>query len=117
MPKNDDPTEIEPRPQPSDPGGKPNVMHLRRDIEAGATGDKVPRLDPAASPVGTDAEAAGAPPKPAEVQKALRTERGPQRSPQHPADRAEDRGGARLALGLLLLGMLGVLAALIGRMS
>ena len=36
---------------------------------------------------------------------------------QHPADNAKDRGGARLALGVLLLGMLGVLAALLGRMG
>lgn len=117
MPKNNDPTEIEPRPQPATPGASPNLMQLRQDIDAGATGDKVPMLDPAASPLGTNAEAAGTPPREAEVKKALATERGSRRSPQHPADRAEDRGGARLALGVLLLAALGVLAALLGRMG
>jgi GTPase len=38
---------------------KATTAQLRRDIESGGTGDKVPVLDPAASPLGTDAEAAG----------------------------------------------------------
>jgi hypothetical protein len=35
---------------------------LRADIDAGHTGDKVPASDPAMAPLGTDEEAAGAPP-------------------------------------------------------
>ena len=44
---------------------------LRDSIDRGETGDKVPASDPAAAPLGTDDEAAGAPPDPklvAEVQ-------------------------------------------------
>jgi hypothetical protein len=38
-----------------------NPAELRADIDSGATGDKVKVEDPAAAPLGTDAEAAGAP--------------------------------------------------------
>jgi hypothetical protein len=37
---------------------------LRRDIDSGATGDKVRASDPAAAPLGTDEEAAGTPTPP-----------------------------------------------------
>ena len=37
------------------------VERLRRDIDAGRTGDKSPGPDPAAAPLGTDDEAAGTP--------------------------------------------------------
>jgi hypothetical protein len=40
---------------------------LRRDIDTGRTGDKVPFRDPAAAPLGADDEAAGHPPSPQEV--------------------------------------------------
>jgi len=33
---------------------------MREDIDSGATGEKVPGPDPAAAPLGTDAEAGGA---------------------------------------------------------
>ncbi len=36
-----------------------NVTRLRRDIDAGRTGDKSPGMDPATAPLGTDDEAAG----------------------------------------------------------
>jgi len=39
-----------------------NVDQLRADIDSGRSGDKVPFPDPAAAPLGTDAEAAGFPP-------------------------------------------------------
>jgi hypothetical protein len=38
-----------------------NADQLRRDIDSGATGDKVRASDPAAAPLGTDEEAAGTP--------------------------------------------------------
>ena len=38
------------------------VDRLRADIDSGTTGDKLPASDPAAAPLGTDAEAGGVPP-------------------------------------------------------
>lgn len=49
------------RPPHSD---RPTVMQLKADIDSGATGDKVGVFDPGLSPLGTDDEAAGTPPKP-----------------------------------------------------
>jgi hypothetical protein len=40
---------------------------LRKDIDEGKTGDKVPFRDPAAAPLGSDDEAAGHPPTPEAV--------------------------------------------------
>ncbi len=117
MPKNDDPTEIEPRPAaPPPPGARSNVDQLRADIDAGATGEKVPMADPASAPLGTDDEAAGAPPPPelvAAVRKAER-EGAPRRSPLDPTDTREDPGARRLIGGLALLAALGLGAAWVG---
>lgn len=44
----------------------PTEDSLRRDIDAGRTGDKVPVSDPAAAPLGADAETAGVRVSPAE---------------------------------------------------
>ncbi|HKK29695.1 MAG TPA: hypothetical protein VKA18_04795 [Alphaproteobacteria bacterium] len=52
------------------------VDRLRSDIDAGRTRDKVDASDPAASPLGTDDEAAGAPPTVEEVQLAREAELG-----------------------------------------
>ncbi|MGE5537011.1 MAG: hypothetical protein ACM30I_00215 [Gemmatimonas sp.] len=41
--------------------GTSSGARLRAKIDAGRTGDKVPAMDPAAAPLGTDAEAAGTP--------------------------------------------------------
>ena len=43
---------------------------LRSDIDHGEAGDKVDFADPAAAPLGTDAEAGGAPPSTEEVERA-----------------------------------------------
>ncbi|EIE50838.1 hypothetical protein AL036_05700 [Salipiger aestuarii] len=43
-----------------DTGGA-EAARLREDIDAGATGEKVAFSDPAAAPLGTDAEAGGTP--------------------------------------------------------
>lgn len=51
---------------------RPTVSQTRRDIDAGRTGDKVAAEDPAAAPLGTDSEAAGAPPSPEAAHKARR---------------------------------------------
>ena len=44
----------------------PTVDLLRADIDSGRAGDKVDVVDPAAAPLGTDAEAGGDPPTRAE---------------------------------------------------
>ena len=47
---------------------KPTTVDaLRAAIDRGHAGDKVPGSDPAAAPLGTDAEAGGASPTPAEI--------------------------------------------------
>lgn len=43
-----------------------NWEQVRDRIDSGATGDKVAGSDPAAAPLGTDDEAAGAPSEPSE---------------------------------------------------
>jgi hypothetical protein len=52
----------------------PTVAQLRHKIDRGATGDKVNFPDPAAAPLGTDAEAGGAPPAAAERKTAYKAE-------------------------------------------
>lgn len=49
---------------------------LRREIDSGRSGDKIGFPDPAASPLGTDDEAAGTPPGAADVAMAARHEAG-----------------------------------------
>jgi hypothetical protein len=56
------------------PAGPPNADQLRKAIDEGRTGDKVAFPDPAAAPLGTDAEAAGAPPSGGERRQALAAE-------------------------------------------
>jgi hypothetical protein len=48
-------------------GNTPTTAQLKEAIDRGAAADKVDFPDPAASPLGTDAEAGGMPPTPAEV--------------------------------------------------
>lgn len=45
-----------------------NTSQLRRATDKGETADKFPFLDPAAAPLGTDAEAAGRPPEASAVE-------------------------------------------------
>ncbi|WP_206524699.1 MULTISPECIES: hypothetical protein [unclassified Devosia] len=40
----------------------PTTDQLRQEIDSGATGEKIGFPDPAAAPLGTDAEAGGSPP-------------------------------------------------------
>lgn len=56
------------------PGRNESAEQLRQDIDRGLTGDKIPAQDPAAAPLGTDDEAAGAPPSSDEVRDARRRE-------------------------------------------
>jgi hypothetical protein len=61
----------QPESQPSD-----TTDRLRSDIDHGRTGDKVDFPDPAAAPLGTDEEAAGAGPTAAAIAQARRFETG-----------------------------------------
>jgi hypothetical protein len=115
MPKHDDPTEIEPRPKPPPmTGSEATSSQLRRDIDSGADGDKVAMFDPAAAPLGSDAEASGVPPTPGTVALARRTERAGQVRPPDPSSRADDRAWMRLAAALGILVLLGAIAVWAG---
>lgn len=50
------------------------VDQLRKDIDRGKGGDKVPYPDPAAAPLGTDEEAAGTPIPQSAIDRAYRDE-------------------------------------------
>lgn len=65
----------------TDAKDKPVTLHggaeaarLRDDIDRGATGDKIAFSDPAAVPLGTDAEAGGTPTDPAAMAAARKAE-------------------------------------------
>lgn len=115
MPKHDDPTEIEPRPKPPPmTGGVATPSELRGDIDSGATGDKVPMFDPAAAPLGSDAEASGVPPSPKTIALARRMERAGPRSQLDPFTWIGDWAVLRLASGVAILVLLGGLAVWLG---
>ena len=84
---------------------------LRARIDAGVTGDKVPFPDPAAAPLGTDAEAAGFPPQKSELRLAARSLKGAPRTSR----RGDERDGiityAVLVAGVALLILLTVALA------
>lgn len=50
---------------------------LRHDIDRGGAADKVPFMDPAAAPLGTDDEAAGTPPSAEQIARARKMEARP----------------------------------------
>ena len=91
--------------------GKPdspsNPAELRGEIDSGRTGDKVPATDPAAAPLGTDAEAAGAPPTGGEVKQAGRAEAAGPKTPHPNASEPELAPDARMRRSPQM--MLGVL--------
>ena len=73
-----------------------NVDQLRHRIDSGQTGEKVDYPDPAAAPLGTDAEAGGVPPTRAEVALDAKAAQGAPKPP-HPHD---GDPGLMLYLGL-----------------
>ncbi|MDO5759277.1 MAG: hypothetical protein Q4P24_17870 [Rhodobacterales bacterium] len=78
----------------SEKQGPEHAARLRDDIDKGRTGDKVGFPDPAAAPLGTDAEAAGASPTSAEVRTARRHELGGPAGPASaPGPRPVGTGG------------------------
>ena len=116
LPRHDDPMELEPRPRPPpEPGSRATLAQLKYDIDSGATGDKVPVTDPSSAPLGTDAEAAGAPPSPELVAAVRRLERTNPNPPEHPHDHGGRRLGLRLLGSLLLAVALAVLAFCLAR--
>lgn len=71
-----------PKPPPKGPpsdSGASGADRLRQRIDRGEAGDKVDFPDPAAAPLGTDAEAGGHPPTRAQVRMAERQELHPRR--------------------------------------
>jgi len=88
----------------TDPPPK-TVDDLREDIDRGLTGEKVAGSDPAAAPLGTDAEAAGTPPTRREIDLEARSRPAP--PPPEP------RGGPRrMVAGLIGACVVAVLVVL-----
>ena len=84
----------------SDPQPK-TADRLRADIDRGLTGEKVPGSDPAAAPMGTDAEAGGAPPTRPEIELEARSR--PTPATEKPRGRRAWLWGAGLLVLLLLI--------------
>lgn len=87
-----------------------NPELLKRDIDAGLTGDKVAAPDPAAAPLGTDDEAAGTPITPAQLAMAQRTER---LQGAQAGDRAADFGDKPEGTGRATIVILAAVAAVV----
>ncbi len=89
-------------------GVAPTADQIRQAIDSGRSGEKVDAVDPAAAPLGTDAEAAGTPPTPAERRITAATELHESRPEAGKAANARPRiGGLWLGVGL------GIAAALV----
>lgn len=116
-PSGEHPAPIEPAPgdlPPVRPDAPPTSAELRDRIDRGQTGDKVPVVDPAAAPLGTDDEAAGTPPKAADVAAAAAAEtvHHPVSAPGLDGDRLEPSPGGqprRLPRGLYLIGVITII--------
>lgn len=102
------------------PANGPAAMNRLRDhIDRGGSADKVAAIDPAAAPLGTDAEAAGTPPTPDEVAMAREAEAhraSPARNPRKPASQSHVAMGSRgrLAMVAAAIALVSVFSALGG---
>ncbi len=98
-----------------DPRASPTSAELKDDIDSGRTGDKVGGFDPAAAPLGTDSEAAGAPPTAGEVAQARRQERAPKPTARSNAAQPALAPDARMSASTpVLIGVaLGIVAAVL----
>lgn len=115
LPRHDDPTEIEPRPQPASRRGPgATTAQLKQDTDSGAAGDKVAVFDPGAADLGTGAEAAGTPPTPEMLALDRRNQRMPDAPPGAPGRRMAMGKGWLVATAIVVLVALGLLAALLG---
>jgi len=65
---------------------EPTADRLRYEIDRGRGGDKVDASDPAVAPLGTDDEAGGSPPTPAQVKQAYANEIAPGPSSENVGD-------------------------------
>jgi hypothetical protein len=81
------------------PNPIPTVEALRRDIDRGKAGSKVDHPDPAAAPLGTDDEAAGAAPTAAAVRVAHAQEVGA--SPARTEGARDRDAGASIYVGII----------------
>lgn len=84
----------------------PTSDQLRNSIDSGQTGEKVDMPDPAAAPLGTDAEAGGSPPSAAELKLEA------QSAPSRPDEQGRAPAGIFLYLALIAavaLALVGVL--------
>jgi hypothetical protein len=93
---------------------------LRADIDSGRTGDKVPALDPAAAPLGTDEEAAGTPTAPemlamarSEERARVPTDGGPREAGPPQSNSASDSSGRRSRSGLFAGAAIGIAGAVL----
>jgi hypothetical protein len=93
----------------SQPSPKPPTAdRLRDDIDHGLTGEEVPGTDPAAAPLGTDAEAGGSPPTRAELELEQRNRPASLPRAAHGSGRARWIWAACLVvLAMLVLALLG----------
>lgn len=66
---------------------EPTADRLRYEIDRGRGGDKVDARDPAVAPLGTDDEAGGSPPTPAQIKQAYAYEIALGPSSEHVGDR------------------------------
>lgn len=87
-----------------------NVDQLRSEIDSGRTGDKMAWPDPAAAPLGTDDEAAGSPPTPAQVATAHRQEVGRDvSSTADPIGRGPGQAWWIIGLTIIIVAVIGAL--------
>ena len=89
--------------------GPAEATRLRDDIDRAATGDKVAFSDPAAAPLGTDAEAGGATPSAQATANARQAERADGASSMPKKDPAMLQKTTGQAVGMLALGAVAVL--------
>lgn len=83
---------------------RPTVDQLRSAIDHGAAGDKVRVSDPAAAPLGTDDEAAGAPPTADRITTAYQNEIGR----LAPAGRRRDGNAVLIFVAILIIVVLAI---------
>ncbi|MDH2326915.1 hypothetical protein QCN27_08545 [Cereibacter sp. SYSU M97828] len=94
----------------------PTSDRLRKEIDSGRSGDKVNFSDPAASPLGTDDEAAGDPPTPAQLAMAAQHEleaRPDDPSAGRPARDAESRQRDKARFAVPIVGVLVLIAIIL----